>query len=120
LSVGDAVTKYKRRIGVNNEQISAATGIPKSTIDKITAGTTLDPKFSTLRLIAAYLGCSVDDLAAEPKKSPPADDWGGEEEREREIRETMEIVKQLPEREQRIVLESVLGMVEALEKSRDI
>ena len=62
----ERINDYKKRIGITNEELAARSGVPKSTIDKITAGTTDDPKLETVRAIARALGCSIDDLSDNP------------------------------------------------------
>lgn len=52
----------KKKSGLTNEQISKLSGIPVSTIDKITSGITPDPKLSTVRAIVTAIGYTLDDL----------------------------------------------------------
>ena len=53
---------YKKKMNLKNKDISAKTGIPVDTISRICTGKTKHPKYSTVKLIANALGCSVDDL----------------------------------------------------------
>jgi len=122
LDTREFIRLRRKELGLTLEDVGKACGVGKATVQRWESGDIENMKADKIASLANVLRVSVARLMGweeEPKKSPPADDWGGEEERAQEIRETMEIVKQLPEREQRIVLESVLGMVEALEKSRD-
>jgi len=79
MALREAVAHYKKTLGVNNEQLSIETGIPKSTIDKITAGTTIDPKLSTLTALASFFGCAIDELSDARIEEIPAEagarDW---------------------------------------------
>ncbi|MDR2647238.1 MAG: helix-turn-helix transcriptional regulator [Oscillospiraceae bacterium] len=70
MTLHEVIAQNKKRLRINNEQLSKATGVPKSTIDKITAGTTTDPKLSTLTALANYFGCTIDDLSDIQQKTP--------------------------------------------------
>jgi len=58
----EIINIIKKRKGITNEELSTMSGIPKGTIDKITAGTTKDPKLETLKAIAKVLECSLNDF----------------------------------------------------------
>lgn len=58
----EKIDEYKKALGWTNEDLSAASGVPKATIDKITAGKTTNPNFETARAIMKALGRSLDDL----------------------------------------------------------
>ena len=53
---------YKKKLKLTNKDISAKTGLPVDTISRICSGKTKSPKYSTIKLIASALACSVDDL----------------------------------------------------------
>ena len=53
---------YKKTLGLTNKDISEKTGLPVDTISRICTGKTKSPKYSTVKLIANALGCTVDDL----------------------------------------------------------
>jgi len=78
VTLREVLLQNKKRLGINNEQLSEATGLPKSTIDKITAGTTTDPKLSTLTALAKYFGCTIDDLSDIQQKNAPAPEDAGD------------------------------------------
>lgn len=66
------INKFKKELGLTNAQLSQKSGVPLSTLDKITSGTTLDPKLETVRAIAKALGKTLDDFDdVEEKVSPP-------------------------------------------------
>lgn len=56
----DRVKEKKRSLGMTNETLSEKTGIPQGTLNKILAGTSDDPKLSTLAAFARVFDVSVD------------------------------------------------------------
>lgn len=52
----------KKRSGMTNEELSAASGVPVGTLKKIFAGDTKEPKLPALMSIASALDTSVDYL----------------------------------------------------------
>lgn len=58
----DTLNAMKKKSGKTSEQISDESGIPKGTLNKIFAGQTADPKYSTLSSLVHCLGYTVDDL----------------------------------------------------------
>ena len=56
------INSLKKIKGMTNEQISKISGISLSTIDKITAGITPDPKISTVKAIVNAMGYTLNDL----------------------------------------------------------
>lgn len=58
----DTLNAMKKKSGKTSEQISDESGIPKGTLNKIFAGQTSDPKYSTLSSLVHCLGYTVDDL----------------------------------------------------------
>ena len=65
--------EMKKHSGKTSKEISEATGIPKSTIDKLFSGQTKEPYLSSVRAIVHYLGYTLDDLEDHPKtKKAPA------------------------------------------------
>lgn len=69
----DKLSEMKKISGKTTEQISEESGIPKGTLNKIFAGQTKDPKYTTLKVLVHCLGFSVDDLEnaliSPPKKA---------------------------------------------------
>ena len=69
-----ALNTMKKESGKTLEQISEESGIPKGTLNKLFAGQTADPKYSTLYTVAHSLGYTVDDIERlenpETKNSP--------------------------------------------------
>ena len=64
--------EMKKQSGKTSKEISEATGIPKSTIDKLFSGQTKEPYLSSVRAIVHYLGYTLDDLEEQPIKKAPA------------------------------------------------
>ena len=64
--------EMKKKSGKTSKDISEATGIPKSTIDKLFSGQTKEPYLSSIRAIVHYLGYTLDDLDDIPTKKAPA------------------------------------------------
>ncbi len=56
----DRIKEKKRALGMTNETLSEKTGIPLGTLNKILAGTSDDPKLSTLAAFAKVFDVSVD------------------------------------------------------------
>lgn len=49
--------------GFTAETLSHKSGIPKSTIDKITSGVTPDPRYETVKSLANSLDLNIDELS---------------------------------------------------------
>ena len=58
----DVLKEKKKKSGKTAKEISALTGIPKSTIDKLFSGQTKEPYLSMVRSIVYCLGYTLDDL----------------------------------------------------------
>lgn len=58
----DTINKLKKEKNLTNEQLSKLSGVPKSTIAKITSGLTPSPKLETLKALSTALGCTLDDF----------------------------------------------------------
>lgn len=69
----DKLKEMKKQSGKTSKEISEATGIPKSTIDKLFSGQTKEPYLSSIRSIVHFLGYTLDDLedsSPKIKKAP--------------------------------------------------
>lgn len=70
----DVLNDYKRKNGLTNEDLSKMSGVPKPTIDKITAGTTKRPSLDTVQALARACGMSLsdfDDITASTYRAIP-------------------------------------------------
>lgn len=56
------INQLKKELKLTNAQLSELSGVPLGTLDKITSGTTTDPKLETVKAIAKALNCTLDDL----------------------------------------------------------
>lgn len=74
----EVLNEMKRKSGKTTEQISLESGIPRGTLNKLFAGQTKDPGYSTISAVVHTLGFTVDDLdtqknAAESEDEDPAE-----------------------------------------------
>lgn len=54
--------QYKKEKGLTNAQLAAISGVPISTIEKISAGQTTNPKLDTVKALARALDKTLDDF----------------------------------------------------------
>ncbi len=52
----------KKELAMTTEELSAKSGVPVGTLNKIFAGQTTDPKFETVKAICKALGMSLEEL----------------------------------------------------------
>ena len=62
MELGEIVSAYRKQLGMSIDDLAEKSGVPVSTIKKISAGITKDPQLETVRAIAYALGCTLDDL----------------------------------------------------------
>ena len=58
----EKINEYKKQLGLTNKEISERSGVPLSTVSKIMAGFSSNPRLETLKAIADVLRCSVEDF----------------------------------------------------------
>lgn len=58
----DKIVEYKKKLGLTTEELSARSGVPIGTLNKILSGATKDPKLETLKAIARVLGLTLSDF----------------------------------------------------------
>jgi transcriptional regulator with XRE-family HTH domain len=58
----DRLIAIKKKSGKTLNDISAASGVPLGTLNKLFAGQTEDPKLGTVRAVVHALGYTLDDL----------------------------------------------------------
>ena len=63
MSFSERVKRIKKEKGINNDTLSAASGIPLGTLTKLLSGATEEPKLSSAVALANALGCSLEYLA---------------------------------------------------------
>ena len=62
----DKIALYKKALGMTTDELSAQSGVPIGTLNKILSGATKDPKLETLKAIARVLGLSLNDFDDRP------------------------------------------------------
>lgn len=58
----EVIQELKKKKGLTIEELSALSGVPIGTLNKILSGQTKDPKLETLKAISRVLGCTLDDF----------------------------------------------------------
>lgn len=62
MSISDNISKMIKQKNISLQELSEKSGIPLSTVKKISSGNTKDPKFDTIKSLAKALGCRLADL----------------------------------------------------------
>lgn len=70
----EVLNEMKRKSGKTTEQISLESGIPRGTLNKLFAGQTKDPGYSTISAVVHTLGFTVDDLDTQKNAAESADE----------------------------------------------
>lgn len=68
----DALKAMKAKTGLTTKEISAGSGIPEPTLEKIFSGATKEPKLPTMMQLVHFLGYTLDDLDDTGIKKDPA------------------------------------------------
>lgn len=63
----DNLKAMKEQSGMTTKEISAKSGIPEPTLEKIFAGATKDPKLGTMQQLVHFFGHTLDDLDDKPQ-----------------------------------------------------
>lgn len=58
----EVIRTVMQRQGVTSDMLSAMSGVPKSTIDKIASGATDNPRYKSLQKLVKALGMGLDDF----------------------------------------------------------
>lgn len=58
----EKINEIRKSKGISIDELSRLSGVPKSTLSKITAGITKNPNLDTVQSIAKALDCSLDDF----------------------------------------------------------
>lgn len=75
MSLGSRINDIRREKGISLDELCELSGIPKSTVSKITSGVTTNPTLDTVKALARSLGCKLDDFDdpdSQQKTSPSA------------------------------------------------
>lgn len=70
MTLCEVLTYYRKSNKVSFDTLVERTGIPKSTLQKIFTGVTVDPGFEVVRRIAIGLGVTVDMISAATHEAP--------------------------------------------------
>lgn len=62
MELKEQIALYRRQAGLSIEELAKRSGVPLSTVKKISAGVTKDPQVETLRAIAYAMGKTLDDF----------------------------------------------------------
>ena len=91
----EKIALYKKKLNLTTEELSARSGVPVGTLNKILSGATKDPKLETLKAIARVLNLTLNDFDDEQPKTIAAHFDGDEytESEQDEIRQFAEFVK---------------------------
>lgn len=91
----EKIALYKKKLNLTTEELSARSGVPVGTLNKILSGATKDPKLETLKAIARVLNLTLNDFDDEQPKTIAAHFDGDEytESELDEIRRFAEFVK---------------------------
>lgn len=57
----------RKQAGLTIDELSARSGVPKGTLNKILNGITRDPQLETVKALARALGCTLEDFDDTPR-----------------------------------------------------
>lgn len=69
MDIGALITQYRKEAGLTLDELSEASGISKSTINKIIAGTSKAPTLDTIRALAKAMGKTLNDFDDNEKRA---------------------------------------------------
>lgn len=70
----ERITDLRKQVGMTIDELSIRSGIPVSTLKKISAGLTANPTLDTVKAIARALNCSIDEFDDFPAGRPAQQD----------------------------------------------
>lgn len=70
--IADALKQMRKASGMTLEEVSKKSGVPMSTISRISSGETKEPSISTVIALVQAMGGSMDDLTDTPKTAQNA------------------------------------------------
>ena len=109
----EKLRKLKKQSKMTNEQISQASGVPISTVEKIFSGYTTDPKLETVRKVVTCMGYSLDDI--DPSSQPDADLYDYLE--HLRTRPELQMLFSLSKNATKEEVEQAVAIIEALQKT---
>lgn len=73
MEIGELISRYRKDAGMTIDELVAASGVPKGTLNKIINGNTKSPTLETVKAIASALGKKLSDFDEPAKlKEAPA------------------------------------------------
>lgn len=66
----EMINEIRKKKNLSVDELAELSGVPKSTLAKITAGITTNPNLETVKAIARALGCKLDDFDSDIQKAP--------------------------------------------------
>lgn len=80
MEVGELISFFRKQSGMTIDELSAKSGVPKGTLNKIIGGVTKAPTLDNMKSIAKALGKTLADFDDEPiaEKKSPGCTGGGE------------------------------------------
>ncbi len=72
----DKINVIRKQKGLSVDDLCELSGVPKSTLSKITAGITRNPSLDTITAIANALGCTIDDFRDDSISQDASYSWG--------------------------------------------
>lgn len=69
MDIGALITQYRKEAGLTLDELSERSGISKSTINKIIAGTSKAPTLDTVRALAKAMGKTLNDFDDNEKRA---------------------------------------------------
>lgn len=82
MEVGELISLFRKQSGMTIDELSAKSGVPKGTLNKIIGGVTKAPTLDNMKSIAKALGKTLADFDDEPittEKSPSGAESGSED-----------------------------------------
>lgn len=76
METGELISRYRKDAGMTLDELSAASGVPRGTLNKIISGDTKSPTLDTMRAIAKALGKHLADFDDTITKNAPL--WSSE------------------------------------------
>ena len=63
MAIGEKITEIRKSKNISIDTLSKLSGVPVSTLKKISAGITKDPQIETIKSIASALNCTLEDFS---------------------------------------------------------
>ena len=67
MELGAIISEKRKQAGLTIDELTAKSGVPKGTLNKIINGYTRDPQIETVKSIARALNCTLEDFDDSPR-----------------------------------------------------